>query len=47
MPDTQITAVEWTRISDIMNFVLSDQAEDSEDIWALYFSDFEDKLLTR
>ena len=30
-----------------MEHILSDQADSSEDLWALYFSEFQDKLLTR
>ena len=47
MPDTQIKQVEWNRVGNIMEYILSDYADGSDDIWALYFSEFQDKLLTR
>ena len=30
-----------------MEVILSDQSDESEDLWALYFSEFQEKLLTR
>ena len=43
MPDTSIKGIEWAKIGDIMRYILSGA---NEDIWALYFSEFQDKLLT-
>lgn len=53
MPGTSLKAVEWEKIGDIMQFILSGDSaataeggKPSEDIWSLYFSQFQAQLLT-
>ena len=51
MPDTSIKTLEWDKIGEIMKYILSGTADDDEssseeDIWAFYFSDFQDRMFT-
>ena len=41
MPLTQIKAIEWEKIGEIMNYMLSNNlSDDDTDIWSIYFTLF-------